>query len=179
MLAFGQIYVIFDLDMSHNTREFRSADLRTLLQTDQHVLRALLALDPLASRTRTKRSPTSFSPLDAMFLLVMSRLHTLGFSPKALQGVSAAIHQVLTRPVATGRGDELRLHQAINGRLTVGGPPSEGGAIEITVPLRPVRLQLLQYTGADQIVGQAELALLGQLSSAPSRRANTPRRSRS
>lgn len=177
MLALGRIYVIFGLGMRQNTREFRSADLRTLLQTDQHVLRALLALDPLASRPRTKRSPTSFSPLDAMFLVVMSRLHTLGFPPKALQCVSAAIHQVLTRPVAAGRGDELRLHQSVDGRLAVGDPPSEGGAIEITVPLRPVRLQLLRYTGADQIVGQTELALLGQLPSAAPRRADTSRRS--
>lgn len=178
MFAFCEIYAISNLDMSLNPREFRSGDLQSLLQVDRHVLRTLLDLEPLASRERTKRSATRYTALDALFLVVMQRLHSLGFAPKALEGVSAAIHQLLQRPVMAGRSDELRLHQAITGGLAV-GPASEDSAIELTVFLPPIRLHLLQYTGADQIAGQAELALLGQIARPALRRASAVRRSRS
>lgn len=164
--------------MSPHPREFRSGDLRSLLQVDGHVLRMLLALEPLASRERTKRSATGYTALDALFLVVIQRLHSLGFAPKALEGVSAAIHQALQRPVMAGRSDELRLHQTVTGSLAV-GPASGCSAIELTVFLPPIRLHLLQYTGADQITGQAELALLGQIAHPTLRRASSPQRSRS
>lgn len=164
--------------MSPNPREFRSGDLRSLLQVDTHVLRMLLNLEPLGSRERIKRSATRYTALDALFLVVMQRLHVLGFAPKALEGVSAAIHQALQRPVVAGRSDELHFHQTTAGGLAI-GPASEGSAIEVTVSLPPIRLHLLQYTGAGQITGQAELALLGQIARSPLRRTNSMQRSRS
>jgi hypothetical protein len=173
----GEIYASFSLDMGPNPREFRSGDLQCLLQVDRHVLRTLLDLEPLASRERTKRSATHYTALDALFLVVMQRLHSLGFAPKALDGVSAAIHQALQRPVVAGRSDELRLHQTIAGGLAV-GPAPEDSAIELIVFLPPIRLHLLQYTGAGQIAGQAELALLGQVARPTLRRAHSARRSR-
>lgn len=163
--------------MRQSAREFRSSDLRALLQTDPHVLRTLLALEPLGSRIRTKRSATPYAALDALFLMVMARLHALGFSPKALQGVSASIHQNLQRPVAAGRSDELHLHQAGTGRLALGPAPGDD-AIELVVPLPPVRLRLLQYTGAGQITGQTELALLSQVLQPAARRGGNVRRTR-
>lgn len=164
--------------MSRNPRDFKPADLQDLLQVDVHVLRSLLELEPLASRERTRRSATPYTALDALFLVVIRRLHLLGFAPKALKKVSAAIHQALQRPVMAGRSDELRLHEAPEGGLAVGSAP-EGSAVEMILHLKPIRLLLLQYTGAGQIAGQAELALLGQVARLTSPRASTTRRSRS
>jgi hypothetical protein len=141
-------------------------------------LRTLLDLEPLASRERVKRSATRYTALDALFLVVMQRLHALGFTPNALEVVSMAIYQALQRPVVAGRSDELRLHQTLAGGLALGAATEES-AIELTVFLPPIRLHLLQYTGAGQITGQAELALLGQVSRPELHRASSARRSRS
>lgn len=152
------------IDMVQNPREFRSADLRSLLGVDPHGLRGLLALEPLASRERSRRSATAFTALDALFLAVMNRLHQLGFAPKALQGIGPAVHAALQKPVVAKSSDELRFHQSPNGTLALGEAPRGSSAIELVVPMPAVRLQLLRFTGADQIVGQGELALLSQLS---------------
>jgi hypothetical protein len=164
--------------MIRNPRAFKPADLQDLLQADVHALRSLLELEPLASRVRTRRSATSYSALDALFLVVMRRLHLLGFAPRALKQVSGAIHQALQRPVMVERSDEIRLHEAPRGGLAV-GPAPEGSAIEVTLSLQPIRIHLLQYTGAGQIAGQAELALIGQVARASPRRVSSSRRSQS
>lgn len=99
--------------------------------------------------------------------------------PKALQGISEAVHEALQRPVAATRLDELRFHQSEDGQIAFGAATSELQTIEMVVPLTAIRLQLLQYTGAGQITGQTEMALLGRLShNAPSSPA-VARRSRS
>lgn len=132
--------------------KLRSSDLMRALDAQPHELRAWLRLEPLASREKKRRSATAYTTLDMLFLAVIKKLDTAGFAPKALQTFSARVYKALQNPVAASETDELLLYQRGDGSWMVGAAPK--GAMEMKIPLRPARLQLLRYTGAHLISGQ-------------------------
>jgi len=153
-------------------QEFHASDLMRALGAQPHDLRAWLRLEPLASRERKRRSATAYTALDVLFLAVIKKLDTAGFAPKALQTFSASLYKALQHPVATAETDEVLLCQSVDGSWKVGAAPEDSDTIELKIPLRPARLQVLQYTGAHLISGQGELNLLTSIQSKGSRSAS-------
>lgn len=139
---------------------FKSANLMRVLNAQPHELRAWLRLEPLASREKKRRSATTFSALDVLFLSVVKQLDTAGFSPKALKTFSASLYKALQRPIAGADTGELVLYQRDDGSWKIGAPPEGVDAMELKIPLRSTRLHLLRYTGAHIIAAQSEMGLL-------------------
>lgn len=156
---------MLSLTKMNQTQKFHTSDLTRALEAQPHELRAWLRLEPLASRERKRRSATAYTALDVLFLVVIKKLDTAGFSLKALQTFSASIYRALQHPVAASGTDELMLYQGIDGSWNVGAAPADANAIELKIPLGPARLQVLQYTGALLISGQGELNLLASIQS--------------
>jgi len=161
------------LTKMNQTQKFHSSDLMHALDAQPHELRAWLRLEPLVSREKKRRSATAYTALDVLFLMVIKKLDAAGFAPKELQTFSASIYKALQHPVAaTANSDELLLHRRDDGAWKTGAAPAGGDAIELKVPLRHARAQLLRYTGAHLISGQAEMSLLASIQSIGSRNAN-------
>jgi hypothetical protein len=160
------------------TQKFRTSDLMRALDSQAHELRAWLRLEPLVSREKKRRSATTYTALDLLFLAIIKRLDTAGFAPKALRTFSASLYKALQRPVSTGALDELLLYHGVDGCWKVGAGPEGANAMQLRIPLRPLRVQVLQYTGAHLISGQTELNLLAPIQSPTSPSTANPGRAR-
>jgi hypothetical protein len=97
-----------------------------------------------------------------LFLLAIQRLGAAGLTPKAIDQFSAEIYKAVQRPVPEGAGDQIVLRQSMDGRWRVGDSKATH-VLEISIPMQSLRQQLLRYTGADQVGGQSELALLNAI----------------
>ncbi|MDO8990065.1 MAG: hypothetical protein Q7U91_10580 [Sideroxyarcus sp.] len=96
--------------------------------------------------------------------MVIKKLDSAGIAPKVLQTFSESIYKVLQRPMsALGNSDELVLYRKDGGVWKTGTPPMDSAAIELRIPLRNARAQLLRYTGAHLISGTTEMSLLASI----------------
>ncbi len=148
-------------------RELHTADLQRALDVPPHELRAWMKLEPFASREKKRRSATPFSPVDVLFLAVVQKLSTGGFAPKMLQSLSGDLYKAIQQPVAADRDDVLYLSSTPDGSWLVGSPNQAGFEMELKVPLAEIRERLLRFSGAYEISGQSELALISQVSARP------------
>ncbi len=154
-------------------RDFRTSDLLSALDAQPHELRAWLQLEPLASREKTRRSATSYSALDVLFLAVVKQLDMAGFAPKALQTFSASLYKALQHPPGKDEPDALLLYLKEGGVWKIGSPPEEATVLELRIPLQETRLNLLRYTGAHLISPQLEMVLLAAIHNRGSQGANS------
>ena len=133
------------------TLELHSSHLKRALDVRQHELRALLALEPLASREKARRYATAYTTFDVLFLAVAKRLFEAGFAPKAMQKFSASVYKSLQHMPGKNEPDELRLYLKDGAGWKVGPAPEGSDALTLTIPLKEIRQQLLQFTGAHLI----------------------------
>jgi hypothetical protein len=145
-----------------------------MLEAKPHELRAWLRLEPLASRQKDRRHAVNYSPLDALFLVVVKRLDAAGFAPKALQSFSASLYKALQHPPAESEPDELFLHRKPDGAWKTGRSAAGADGLELRIALRQARANLLRYTGAHLLSPQIEMLLLTPIASGSTKDAQQP-----
>jgi hypothetical protein len=109
--------------------------------------------------------------VDLLFLTVIQRLDKAGLKLQVLRSFSKGVYKLLQQPA--GKADTLEIHQDSDMNWKLGPAPAGAEVLELRMPLAPARRQVLEYTGAHLISGQAELGLL-----VPIEGANTATRGR-